>query len=212
MQELKTLFSSPEKLLILLQSNRRFSLLLLAGLILVGGGFYFFSKNFSGLSGDKVEILGESTGVATTSGELVVEISGAVENPGVYKLSSGSRVNDLLIAAGGLGESADRSWIDKNINKAAKLVDGQKIFIRSQGDDGSVKSEIGNDVGSSEVGGLITINSASQKELESLPGIGPVYAANIIEQRPYSDISELQTKKIIPQKTYDKIKDKISVY
>ena len=212
MQELKTLFSSPEKLLTLLQNNKRFSLLLLAGLILVGGGVLLFTKDFSGLGGNKVEILGESTGVATTSGELVVEVSGAVENPGVYKLSSGSRVNDLLVAAGGLSVSADRNWVEKTINKAAKLVDGQKIFIRSQGEGGNVSYEVGNEGGGVEVGGLININSASQKKLESLPGIGPVYAANIIEQRPYSTVSELQTKKIIPQKTFDKIKDKISVY
>src|SRR3989344_1087747 len=59
---------------------------------------------------------------------------------------------------------------------------------------------------------LININTASQSELESLWGIGPVYAQNIIEQRPYSSVEELLTKKIIKQNVYDRVKDQISVY
>ena len=60
--------------------------------------------------------------------------------------------------------------------------------------------------------GLIDINTASQEELESLWGIGPVYAQNIIEQRPYSNVEELLTKKVIRSDIYEKNKDKLTVY
>ena len=59
---------------------------------------------------------------------------------------------------------------------------------------------------------LININTSDLKSLDSLSGIGPVYAQNIIEHRPYSNTSELVSKGVIPNNTYLKIKDKISVY
>jgi competence protein ComEA len=58
---------------------------------------------------------------------------------------------------------------------------------------------------------LTNINTASQSELEKLTGIGPVYAQSVIEHRPYSNTQELVSKKIIPQKTYEKIKSEISL-
>lgn len=56
---------------------------------------------------------------------------------------------------------------------------------------------------------LLDINSASPADLEALPGIGKAYAAAIIKGRPYKGKDELTQKKILPQKTYDGIKDKI---
>ncbi|HKC04714.1 MAG TPA: helix-hairpin-helix domain-containing protein, partial [Patescibacteria group bacterium] len=58
----------------------------------------------------------------------------------------------------------------------------------------------------------VNINTASLSQLDSLPGIGPTYAQNIIEQRPYSNTTELVSKGAIKQSLYDKIKDKISIY
>jgi competence protein ComEA len=62
---------------------------------------------------------------------------------------------------------------------------------------------------SAKKGGLIDINSASAEELDSLPGIGPVMAQKIIAGRPYRSKTDLLTRKIIPQSTYDKIKGQI---
>jgi DNA uptake protein ComE-like DNA-binding protein len=62
---------------------------------------------------------------------------------------------------------------------------------------------------SATAGGLIDINSASEQELKQLPGIGDAYAAKIVQNRPYHGKNDLVRKKVVPEATYDKIKDKI---
>lgn len=138
-----------------------------------------------------------------SSREIKVDVSGAVVKPGVYSLSDNSRIQDALIAASGLSFDADRNWVSKNINLAQKITDGFKIYVPKVGESsvlGSIKSS------------LININSASESELDSLPGIGIVTAQKIIENRPYSDINELISKKVVSAKVFDKIKGSISIY
>jgi len=168
-----------------------------------------FTKNIQLPQSSKIEVLNATSEVNDNTTELVVEISGEVIKPGVYKLPAGSRIDDLLIASGGLSGNADRELVAKNINRAAKLVDGQKIYIPMKG--GPALRSLG-EGGGVVNGSLININTSDLKSLDSLSGIGPVYAQNIIEHRPYSDISELVSKGVIPNNTYLKIKDKISVY
>lgn len=189
---------------------------LLLGVLLVLLGV-FLSKNKTNPSGGKVEVLQGTTEAQKIGPEIVVEIVGAVQKSGVYQLQNGSRIEDLIIAAGGFSGSADRVWIDKFINRAAKLSDGQKVYIPKVGEQLSGESAKNDGVyqnTSSVLGaektGLININTASLKELDTLPGIGPVYGQNIIEHRPYSNVEELLSKGVLKSSVYQKIKDSIS--
>ncbi|MGD8744060.1 MAG: helix-hairpin-helix domain-containing protein [Candidatus Woesebacteria bacterium] len=194
--------------------RHKFSImLLLSGVILVGFGVLYV-KNDPNPDGAKVEVLDSTTeGVGGANG-IVVEVVGAVEKPGVYEFVIGDRVNDALIAAGGVSVDADREWMEKVLNRASKLVDGQKIYIPKIGDEvAGAENNMYANTGVADVGKeLININTASQKQLESLWGIGPVYAQNIIEQRPYSSVEELLSKGVIKSNVYEKNKEKMTIY
>lgn len=204
--------------------NRYRLLIIFLGLIFLGGGFLFFRKSLN-FSSTKVEVLGTS-GTDKTNENITAEISGAVIKPGVYKLSLDARIDDLLIAAGGFSGSADRLWSDKYLNRAAKLADGQKVFIPevesvdSAQDSHSRVLSAKNNGGyqttssnfSTDSNSLININTATISELDSLPGIGPVYAQKIIEHRPYSKTEDLVSSGAITQTIYEKIKNGITVY
>ena len=146
--------------------------------------------------------------------ELVVDIGGAVAKPGVYYLPASSRVNDLLIAAGGVTNWAQRSFLEKELNRARPLQDGEKIYIPYIGEQLSSGGKAG--VGGGEtVAGKININTASVGELEALPEIGFSYASAIVEYREekgnFSSIEEIKNVSGIGEKTFEKIKDLISV-
>ena len=208
-----------------IEKNKIPLVLLLIGIILVGLGLIIFKKDVFNSSSNKIEVLEDADKTDKSNennnetGSLIVEVAGAVEKPGVYKFKSGDRVDDALIAAGGLSADCDRIWVEKYVNRAAKLVDGQKLYLPTKNEHSDVLSAkdsgvYQNDTSSysNKTEGKTNINTASLKKLDSLPGIGPVYGNNIIEQRPYSNIEELLTKDVIPKKTYEKIKDRISVY
>ncbi|OGH18921.1 MAG: hypothetical protein A3F31_02310 [Candidatus Levybacteria bacterium RIFCSPHIGHO2_12_FULL_38_12] len=190
----------------------RFSLLLgIAGLIFFGYGLITLLSSSN--SDDEIEykpVVANQTN--ENKGTMVVDVSGAVVNPGVYKLSIDSRVWDGLIKAGGLSSGANREWVSKNLNLAAKLSDGGKIYIPTgqTGITSTMGSIKGENLGSVE--GFIDINTASEGELDSLPGIGPVTAQKIIQNRPYSATEDLISKKVVTGKVFEKIKGKISVY
>lgn len=136
----------------------------------------------------------------TSSASIWVDVGGAVTNPGVYQLAVGARIKDVLVAAGGVTESANREYLERVINLAAPVKDGEKIYIPVEGE---VKSTSFS---------LVNINKASLSELDVLPGIGAARAGEIVKNRPYKTIEELVTKKVITKSAYEKIKDKISVY
>lgn len=190
------------------EHNRWLVILALAGLIIFGSGLFWLKT--SGQPQTQVEILSAST-EQTNAKSIYIDVSGAVNKPGVYQLELGSRVEDALRAAGGFTEGASTKWIETNLNRAMILVDGAKIYIPSQ-------SEIQtNSAGASSslvktISEKVNLNSASQSELETLTGVGPVTAVKIISGRPYQTIEELVSKKILGQKTFDKLKDQLAVW
>lgn len=142
-----------------------------------------------------------SGGDAASSGQIVVDVDGAVAHPGLYKLPPDSRVQAALAAAGGLSPQADVH----RINRAAKLHDGQKLYVLSQGESGppqaasggqSCTSAEGGVAGSDTEGqGLVNINTANATQLTQLPGVGPAIAQKIIDYRtangPFTSVDDL---------------------
>jgi len=179
------------------------------GLVAIG-----LATIFKGGSSSEIEII-PAQETEQVSSQLVVDIQGAVMKPGVYKLNLGSRVNDLLIACGGLSQEADREWVAKNLNRASVLVDGAKIYIPQLDERmGQVSgSQSGNLPAQT---GLVNINQAGQSQLETLSGIGPGFAQTIIEYREahggFKSTEELMAVPGIGRKTFDRLKDEITIY
>lgn len=188
-------------------------IIFLLGVILIGLGL-FFSKIGLFDSKDKIEILNTTTESQNTTSEIIVEISGSVEKPGVYKLLGNSRVEDLLVVSGGLSASADRDWVSKNVNRASKLTDGQKVYIYSQSEVASAKESGGIKLDQQVLGDtsstLVNINTSSLEKIMELPDIAQKRGQSIIEHRPYSTKEELVTKGVISQNIFEKIKDLIT--
>lgn len=149
--------------------------------------------------------------VAATSsantGALHVDIEGAVMRPGVYVLPQNSRVQDVLVAAGGLSAQSDRELVAKSINLASKVADGAKIYIPKIGD--TVQNAQVDFLGARVI--LLDLNSATLDELHNLSGVGPTTAQKIINGRPYQSVNELLSKKIVSNTIFQKIKDKVTV-
>lgn len=144
----------------------------------------------------------------TKLGKIKVDVSGAVKKPGVYELEENSRVLDAVYAAGGFSSEVDTDKVAAELNLAAKVSDGQKIYVKRVGE-----TNPGSNPGFNEnSSGLINVNSATAKELDTLPGVGQVTAEKIISTRPYQTKEELVTKKAVGKATFEKIKDLISVY
>jgi len=152
----------------------------------------------------------EGSDIATSSAKnMMVDVSGAVSNPGVYKLPEGSRVSDAVSAAGGLAEDkVNKELVSQGVNLAQIVHDGEKIYIPFQSDSLPI-SHSGSVISATDAAGMVSINNATFSELVSLPDIGEVRAKKIIDNRPYSKIEDLVEQKIIFQSTFDKIKDKI---
>jgi len=202
----------------LIENNKIPLVFSLIGISLIGLGVFIYKSGLIDVS-NKIEVIENNRGEQTEKAVIYVEASGALQKPGVYKMTEGDRVEDLLLLSGGLSSDADVIWVEKNINRAAKLVDGQKIYIPivdEQSNNVSAKStslddnfSINANITQTE---LININTATQEVLESLWGIGPVTGKNIIDHRPYSSVSELKDKGILKSNVYEANKDKLSVY
>ena len=149
-----------------------------------------------------------------TEKPIIVHVTGAVPRPGLYALAQGSRVQDAISAAGGFLADAEKS----GINLARVLEDGEQLDIPyAAGASPVIGTEIPplvltEPASSTE---LININTASQAELETLPGIGPSTAQKIIQYReqngPFVSTQDIINVPGIGPGTYERIKDLITV-
>jgi competence protein ComEA len=155
-----------------------------------------------------------------SAAEVVVEVAGAVQNPGLYELVASSRVGDVLTLAGGLTRDASASYFGSEINLAKKIKDEEKIYVPYIWDVANatkVSSSIEAIGVTSELsrlkteGGLVDIDKASAEDLDALPGIGPAYAQRLVENRPYQDWNEVVTKSKVPEAVLEKIRS-LTIY
>jgi len=144
---------------------------------------------------------------------MKADVKGAVKKPGVYEAQQGERVIDLLEKAGGLTEKADSA----KINFALKVTDEMVIYVPKEGEipeEAPMGGGISEGKGQQD-SGKVNINGADEAELQTLPGIGPSKAAAIIEHRDtngsFKAIEDLKSISGIGDKTFEKLKDHISV-
>lgn len=131
-----------------------------------------------------------ATGIGTPQNsqaeDVTVHVAGEVKKPGVLTLPAGSRITDAVQAAGGLTKDADPSAL----NLAQPLNDGEQIKVPKVGEPvgsgeapGSTSGASGETSGGSTGGGKINVNTASEKELQELPGVGPATSEAIVKHR-----------------------------
>lgn len=208
--------------------NLKNCILIALGLFCIITSFYLYGKNKSrvfkdeymknifveeensenNLDEESIQTSGNNV-VTPNKNKLLVEIKGEVKMPDVYEVDEGSIIRDLIDRAGGLTEKANIS----KINRAEKLKDNQLIVIP---DNESVSSgAVISSGGNSSNDEIININSASLSDLQKINGIGAVKAQSIIDYREksggFKSIEDIKNVDGIGDKTFEKIKDKISI-
>lgn len=203
-----------------LSRGEQYVILVLLGMILLGSIIYFMRLKQVG--SESSILTPESSQKETetlplpekketdTTKVLFIHVAGAVKSPGVYKLKEGSRVFDAINAAGGYALNADLNAL----NLATPLTDGEKVYVPALGElPQSASSSLPGRVSSST--SKININTADAQQLESLPGIGPVFAQRIIDYRTsqgrFSNIEDIKNVSGIGEKRFEQLKDLITV-
>lgn len=152
---------------------------------------------------------------------ILVHVVGAVKDPRVVELPADSRVGEALEAAGGATDEADLS----RLNLARVVSDGEQVFVPRQGEDipaglpapspqqGAIPGDSTGENPSDH--GLLNINTATESELEELPGVGPAIASRIVEHRTtngaFTSIEQLQDVKGIGPAIFEKLRERITV-
>jgi competence protein ComEA len=147
---------------------------------------------------------GGSFSISGSGGEVVVDVTGAVRDPGVYRMPDGSRVNDAVARAGGAAPGAEL----EAINLAARLADGQQVVVPKRVPGGGAVTGA---AGAEE--GPISLGTATVEELEEIEGIGPVTAGDIIEYRDehggLSSVDQLDQVPGIGPATMDSLRSRL---
>lgn len=146
---------------------------------------------------------------ANDDSEIMIHITGCINNPGVIEVNKGSRLKDVVDQCGGLKEEADIN----NINLAMKVEDEMKIHIPS-----IEESKQNNNIESSNIiennNNKVNLNNASKEELMTLPGIGESKSEKIIQYREgnrFKSIEDIKNVDGIGEKTFESFKDLIDV-
>ena len=146
-----------------------------------------------------------------TARTLTVHVAGAVNNPGLYKLNEGSRVADALGRAGGPAQGA----ILDDINLAARLTDGEKVMVPRQTVPADLPAAEATGGTGSTSSVRVNINTASEAQLDALPGVGPALATRIVQYREkngtFSSVDELDNVSGIGPSKLDSLKDLVTI-
>jgi competence protein ComEA len=159
-----------------------------------------------------------ATGTKGRSATIVVHVAGAVNHPGVVELKSGARVIDAVEAVGGARVDGD---LDR-LNLAAKVTDGQRVYVAKVGQsdpgaagDGAGSAAGGDPASDGTTAGKVNLNTATQAQLEQLPGIGPTYAQSIIAERQrrggFTSVNDLRSVRGIGDKRFAELAPLVTV-
>ena len=156
----------------------------------------------AGKSGEEADITKERE-----KEQIYVQVSGAVAKPGVYALDEGSRIFQAIELAGGVTESADTG----SLNQAEVLSDGQMVYIMETGEEEREDSL----PLAEQDDGKVNLNTATESELMTLPGIGEAKARSILAWREangsFTQIEDLMKVEGIKDGVFSKIKDSVKV-
>ena len=193
--------------------NNKFIILLILVLSACGYIFLYITEEKNEnilLEPEIIDVEEEVEELIEEKPKIYVDIAGEILNPGVYVLEEGSRVNDLIILAGGVTKEANLS----NVNLAYTLSDGIKITIPNKKDT-NTKNILQSSMVNNIVNDVININQAGIEELVTLSGIGESIAQDIINYRSkngsFKKKEDIKNVSGIGESKYSKIKDKITV-
>lgn len=163
-----------------LSRSEQVAVVVLLALLVAGAGVLAYTRGQRSAWAEPGPLFVEAPERDDRSRALLVHVSGAVRLPGVYEVPAGARVADALGRAGGTTPEADVAAL----NLAAELEDGVRLHVPTQEQAGDLQAERRRqDPTPRDRAGLISLNTATKEQLDSLPGIGPVYAERIIAYR-----------------------------
>lgn len=187
------------------------ALVAVVGVTVAGAGFWYVRSLPAPVqvrSGPSGALVAAPTASASPATVILVDVAGWVRRPGVYELAEGARVIDAIDAAGG----ARRGAVLSSLNLAAPLVDGTQVLVPKESQSAPT-TETG--TGTSGATGLVNVNSATNAELETLPGIGEVIAQAIVDHRtengPFTSVEQLVDVSGIGDATLENIRELVTV-
>lgn len=212
-----------------LDRKQQLVILVLVGIILFGGGYRYAQTKDRVAEENKVALDRGEAAVDNKVKDVLIHVTGAVAEPGVYQLPAGSRIIDAVNKAGPTGEA------DLDVLKlATQVIDGQTIYVPVKAVSGQPEAvgstypsgatvvaptvatpSAGAGIIAQQAGAKVNINTADQAQLDTLPGIGAAYAQRIIQYReingPFRAIEDIKQVSGIGEKRFEDLKDMIIV-